>query len=417
MHGEIGLIGTLALGVVIAFIAGYIARRLRLPTIVGYLAAGVLIGPFTPGLTADTDIALELAEIGVILLMFGVGIHFSIRDLLAVRSVALPGALGQIAVATLVGVGLGLALGWGWTGGLVLGLSLSVASTVVLLRALEERGEQKSRPGQVAIGWLIVEDLFTIVALVILPGIADVVGDAAANNLSVLAIDVAVAIGRAALLAVLVLVLGGWLVPRVLTAVQREQSRELFTLAVLAVALGVAYVSATLFGASFALGAFLAGAIVGESDHSHQAEQDVTPMRDAFSVIFFVAIGMLLDPSVIVTMPFAVIAVLLVIIVVKAAAALLIVKLLREPAKVGLTVAAGLAQIGEFSFILATLGMTLGLLPPEGLQLGRCRSHRLDPVQPGRLRHRRAPRTSIGRSLARGVGARLSLDRGWRHGA
>ncbi len=272
-------------------------------------------------------------------------------------------------MATLVGVGLGLALGWGWTGGLVLGLSLSVASTVVLLRALEERGEQKSRPGQVAIGWLIVEDLFTIVALVILPGIADVVGDAAANDLSVLAIDVAVAIGRAALLAVLVLVLGGWLVPRVLSAVQREQSRELFTLAVLAVALGVAYVSATLFGASFALGAFLAGAIVGESDHSHQAEQDVTPMRDAFSVIFFVAIGMLLDPSVIVTMPFAVVAVLLVVIVVKAAAALLIVRLLREPAKVGLTVAAGLAQIGEFSFILATLGMTLGLLPPEGLQL------------------------------------------------
>jgi len=369
MHAEVGLIGTLALGVVIAFVAGYIARRLRLPPIVAYLAAGVILGPFTPGLTADSDIALELAEIGVILLMFGVGIHFSIRDLLSVRKIALPGALGQILVATLVGIGLGVALGWGLIGGLVLGLSLSVASTVVLLRALEERGELTTRPGRVAVGWLIVEDLFTIVAIVVLPGIAGVINDAGSNDLGVIAVDIGIAIGRALLLAVLVLVLGGWLVPRVLTAVRREESRELFTLAVLAVALGVAYVSATLFGASFALGAFLAGAIVGVSDHSHKAEQDVLPMRDAFSVIFFVAVGMLLDPSIIVTMPFAVVAVLFVVVIVKAAAALAIVRLLRAPRRVGLTVAAGLAQIGEFSFILATLGVTLGLLPPEGLQL------------------------------------------------
>jgi CPA2 family monovalent cation:H+ antiporter-2 len=364
------LISTIAIGLSAAFIGGLMARRLRLPTIVGYLVAGVAIGPFTPGLVADTDVAAELAEIGVILLMFGVGIHFSIRDLLAVRGIAVPGAVGQILVATLLGVGLGVALGWGVGGGLVLGLAVSVASTVVLLRALEDRGALQSPEGRAAIGWLIVEDLFTVVMLVFLPTVAHLLGGtgdpgATANPL----VEVAIAVGKVAIFAALMIVAGARLVPKLLELVAHDGSRELFTLAVLAIAVGIAFIAAAVFDVSFALGAFLAGVVVGESDVSHQAAEDALPLRDAFAVLFFVSVGMLLDPAYLVEQPLAIVAVVVLVVVAKSVAAFAIVAVLRQPVLTGLTVAAGLAQIGEFSFILATMGLSLELLPSEGVQL------------------------------------------------
>jgi CPA2 family monovalent cation:H+ antiporter-2 len=385
MDHEPVLISTIAVGLMAAFVGGFLAKRIGLPTIVGYIIAGVVLGPFTPGLIADTSVALELADIGIILLMFGVGIHFSLRDLAAVRSIAIPGALIQIVVATVLGTLLGVALGWGIGGGLVLGLALSVASTVVLLRAITDRGELDTSQGRIAIGWLIVEDLVTIVILVLLPTIAPLVGGvstAPTDNLATLG-GIGVALGKAALFVVVMVIAGTRLVPRLLTLVSNEGSRELFTLAVLAMAIGFAFLSSTVFGVSFALGAFLAGAVVGESDMSHQAAADALPLRDAFAVLFFVSVGMLLDPATLLAMPLAIVAVVLIVVLSKAVTKFVILVLYGYPTRVALTVGAGLAQIGEFSFILGTLGLSLGLLPAEGFQLlvaGALLSIALNPV-------------------------------------
>ena len=370
MDHEPVLISTIAIGLTAAFIGGFIARRLGLPALVGYILAGVAIGPFTPGLIADVEIATQLAELGVILLMFGVGIHFSIRDLLAVRSIAIPGALIQTIVGVALGLWLGAALGWGVGGGLVLGLALSVASTVVLLRLLADRNEQDTLQGQIAVGWLIVEDLLAVLVLVLLPTIAPLVGGtsppgAGADPL----VEIALAVGKAAVFAILMVVAGARLVPWLMLVVAREGSRELFSLAVLAIALGLAYVSSSVFGVSFALGAFLAGAVVGESDMSHQAAADALPLRDAFAVLFFVSVGMLLDPTYLLANPLPVLAVLAVVVVGKAITKFVVVAVAGYPPRIALTVAAGLAQIGEFSFVVGTMGRSLGLLPDEGYQL------------------------------------------------
>ena len=371
MDHEPVLITTIAVGLTAAFIGGLAAARLRLPTIVGYIVAGIAVGPFTPGFIADTEVALQLAEIGVILLMFGVGIHFSIRDLLAVRSIAIPGAIVQSATATLLGVALGVALGWGVGGGLVLGLALSVASTVVLLRALMDRGELDTQQGRIAVGWLIVEDLFTVVVLVLLPTIAPLLGGTADPHgpSGDPLVELIVALGLAALFAGLMIVAGTRLVPRLLVIVAHQGSRELFTLAVLAIALGIAYLSSAVFGVSFALGAFLAGVVVGGSDMSHQAAADALPLRDAFAVLFFVSVGMLVDPAFLVADPVPVLAVLALVVVAKSVAAFGIVTVFGYPVRIGLTISAALAQVGEFSFIVGTLGLSLGLLPDDGFQL------------------------------------------------
>ena len=378
MDHEPVLISTIAIGLTAAFIGGFVARRLGLPAIVGYIVAGIAIGPFTPGLVADPGIATELAEIGVILLMFGVGIHFSFRDLLAVRSIAVPGAAIQITVATILGTWLGIALGYGVGGGLVLGLAISVASTVVLLRALEDRNELGTQQGRIAVGWLIVEDLFTVVVLVLLPLIAPMLGahppaDGVAVSGSIAEggglAEVVFAVAKAAIFAVLMVVAGARLIPWLLLQVARQGSRELFTLAVLAIALGIAYAASTVFGVSFALGAFLAGLVVSESDMSHQAAADALPLRDAFAVLFFVSVGMLLDPTYLLANPLPVLAMVALIVLAQPAAAFLIVVVFGYPTRVALTVASALGQIGEFSFILGTLGLALGLLPDEGFQL------------------------------------------------
>jgi monovalent cation:H+ antiporter-2, CPA2 family len=371
MDHEPVLISTIAIGLTAAFIGGFVARRLGLPTIVGYIAAGVVIGPFTPGLVADPAVATELAEVGVILLMFGVGIQFSFRELLAVRWIAIPGALIQTVVATALGVWLGSALGWGMGGGLVLGLALSIASTVVLLRALADRNEEDTTQGHIAVGWLIVEDLLAVLVLVLLPALAPALGGTAGAGGAPPnpAVEVALALGKAAVFAILMAVAGARIVPWLMLAVARQGSRELFSLAVLAIALGLAYVSSSVFGVSFALGAFLAGAVVGQSDMSHQAAADALPLRDAFAVLFFVSVGMLLDPTYLLANPLAVLAVLALVIGAKAITKFVIVAVAGYPPRVALTVGAGLAQIGEFSFIVGTMGRNLGLLPEDGYQL------------------------------------------------
>jgi monovalent cation:H+ antiporter-2, CPA2 family len=371
MDHEPVLISTIAIGLTAAFIGGFVARRVGFPPIVGYILAGVAIGPFTPGLVADPEIATELAELGVILLMFGVGIHFSIRDLLAVRSIAIPGALIQTLVATALGVALGSALGWSPGGGLVLGLALSIASTVVLLRALADRQELDTVEGQIAVGWLIVEDLLAVLVLVLLPSVAPVLAgtaDLASAGPTVLG-GVALALGKAAIFAILMIVAGARVVPWLMLVVAREGSRELFSLAVLAIALGIAFVSSSVFGVSFALGAFLAGVVVSESDMSHQAAADALPLRDAFAVLFFVSVGMLVDPTYLVANPLPVLAVLALIVAGKALTKFVIVGVAGYPPRVALIVAAGLAQVGEFSFIVGTIGRSLGLLPDDGFQL------------------------------------------------
>jgi CPA2 family monovalent cation:H+ antiporter-2 len=369
---ESDLLISLAVALVAAFVGGSVASSLGIPPIVGYLLAGVAIGPFTPGGSADVEIAQELAEIGVILLLFGVGIHFSLRDLLSVRSVALPGAVGQIAVAVLLGSA--LALSWGWDVGeaVVLGLCISVASTVVLLRGLEDLGTLTSIHGRVAVGWLIVEDLFTVLVLVLLPALA--ASDSAEGLAGELGGDssivvIALSLGSACLFVALMLIVGVRLVPWLLIQAGRFGSRELFTLAVMALAVGIAVGSAELFGASLALGAFLAGLVISESDVSHRAASEALPMRDAFAVLFFVAVGMLFDPEVLVDAPTRVLAVLAIIVLGKGLAAFCIVVLLRSPLRTGLTVAAGLAQVGEFSFILAALGEDLDVFPQQGTDL------------------------------------------------
>jgi CPA2 family monovalent cation:H+ antiporter-2 len=374
MPHETALIATVAMGLVMAFAAGFLALKLRLPPLVGYLLAGVAVGPFTPGFVGDEDLAGQLAEIGVILLMFGVGLHFSIRDLMAVRKIAIPGAVGQIAVGTALGCVIALLWGWSFGAGLVFGLALSVASTVVLLRALAERNLLDSPNGRIAVGWLIVEDLAMVLALVLLPALAGVLGGDArglAGHMAggSLGATLALTLGKVGLFLGLVLIVGKRVVPWVLGQAARTGSRELFTLAVLATALGIAYGSAELFGVSFALGAFFAGVVLSETDFSHRAAADSLPLQDAFAVLFFVSVGMLFDPSILVREPFAVLTVLLVIMIGKSAAAFAIVLAFRRPLGTALTVSASLAQIGEFSFILAGLGIALGLLPPEGRDL------------------------------------------------
>jgi len=384
---ETSLIALLAIGFVLALLFGLLANMLRISPLVGYLLAGIAVGPFTPGFVGDSGLASQLAEIGVILLMFGVGLHFSIKDLLAVRNIALPGAVAQIATATAIGYGLARLLGWSPGAGLVFGLSLSVASTVVLLRALEERNALQSSEGKIAVGWLIVEDLAMVLALVLLPALASSLGgdsnlahDGVAQNIW---LEVLKTLAKVALFVVLALVVGTRVVPWLLMRVTRTGTRELFTLCVLAIALGIAYGSSAAFDVSFALGAFFAGVILSESELSHQAGNDSLPLKDAFAVLFFVSVGMLFDPTVLLREPLAVLAVLAIIMVGKSVAAFVIVLAFRHPVGTALTVSASLAQIGEFSFILVGLGVHHKLLPADGQDLilaGAILSIALNPI-------------------------------------
>jgi CPA2 family monovalent cation:H+ antiporter-2 len=376
MPHDTALIVTIAAGLGLALVLGLVAVRLRLPPLVGYLLAGLAVGPYSPGFVADPALAQQLAEIGVILLMFGVGIHFSVGDLLAVRRIALPGAAVQIALATVLGAVVSHFLGWTWGEGIVFGLCLSVASTVVLLRSLEDRGLLDSADGRIAVGWLIVEDLATVLVLVLLPALAVTLGGHAAaeeTEVAAAARSVPAAIGitlaKVTAFVALMFLVGRRAVPWLLERVARIGSRELFTLSVLAVALGIAVGASALFDVSFALGAFFAGMVVNGSDLSHEAAADALPMQDAFSVLFFVAVGMLFDPMILVREPVEVLAVVLIVMVGKSIGAFAIVLLFRRPVATALTISASLAQIGEFSFILAALGVSLELLPPEGQSL------------------------------------------------
>ncbi len=364
------LIATIVAGLVVAFVLGALAHRLKLSPLVGYLLAGVIVGPFTPGYVADQGLANELAEIGVILLMFGVGLHFSLKDLLAVRKIAVPGALGQMAVATLLGMGLAWLLGWPVVSGFVFGLALSVASTVVLLRALQERRLVQTDRGQIAVGWLIVEDLAMVMALVLLPVLADVVktGDGSPDP-ALWAVPLGLTLLKVGGFVAFMLIVGRRVVPWMLHWVAHTGSRELFRLAVLAIALGVAFGAASLFGVSFALGAFFAGMILAESELSQRAAEETLPLRDAFAVLFFVSVGMLFNPFILLENPWPVLATLSIIVVGKSLAALAIIKAFRRSNTTAVTVAASLAQIGEFSFILAAMGTELDLLPSEGRDL------------------------------------------------
>lgn len=374
MPHNITLITTIAASFGLALIMGLIANRLKLPPIVGYLLAGIMIGPATPGFVADAVLSSQLAEIGVILLMFGVGLHFSLDNLLAVRRIALPGALAQIGVATALGAGAATAWGWNLGAGLVFGLALSVASTVVLLRALEQRGELQSVNGRIAVGWLIVEDLAMVLVLVLLPPLAGWLSGsngalATAETDQGILIALALALGKIAIFVALMLVVGRRVFPWLLGYVASTGSRELFTLSVIAVAVGIAFGSAQLFGISFALGAFFAGMVMRESPLSHRAAEESLPLRDAFSVLFFVSVGMLFEPAILIQQPFQVLAVVAIIVVGKSLAAFLLVIAFRYPLNTALTVSASLAQIGEFSFILAVLGVSLNVLPKEGMSL------------------------------------------------
>ncbi|MEQ5227049.1 YbaL family putative K(+) efflux transporter [Proteus cibi] len=377
------LITTIVGGLALAYILGMIAQRLKISPLVGYLAAGVLAGPFTPGFVADTSLAPELAEIGVILLMFGVGLHFSLKDLMAVKAIAIPGAIAQIAVATLLGLGLSAFFGWGLFSGIVFGLCLSTASTVVLLRALEERGLIDSQRGQIAIGWLIVEDLAMVLALVLLPAIANMLESSDQTNVSQLMINLGITIGKVVAFILIMMIVGRKLIPWILSKTAATGSRELFTLCVLALALGIAYGAVTLFDASFALGAFFAGMVLNESELSHRAAQDTLPLRDAFAVLFFVSVGMLFDPMVLIEHPLGILATLAIIIIGKSAAALVLVRMFGHSRRTALTISASLAQIGEFAFILAGLGVALNVLEPDARNLvlaGALVSIMLNPV-------------------------------------
>lgn len=369
MPHAVSLITTLAAGFGLALIFGFIAARLGLPALVGYLIAGIAIGPATPGFVANAEIASQLAEIGVMLLMFGVGLHFSINDLMAVRKIALPGAIVQMLVATLLGVAVSSVWGWSLGAGLVFGLSLSVASTVVLLKALESRGLADSANGRIAIGWLVVEDLAMVLVLVLLPVLAPSLGGAAtASNKSTLMI-VLITLAQVGGFIAFMLIVGRRLFPWLLWHVTKTGSRELFTLCVVSAAVSIAYGSAALFGVSFALGAFFAGMVLRESEFSQRAAEQTLPLQDAFAVLFFVSVGMLFDPQVLVDRPLQVLATVAIIVFGKSLAAALLVVILRYSIKTALTVSASLAQIGEFSFILAGLGVSLGLLPKEGQSL------------------------------------------------
>jgi monovalent cation:H+ antiporter-2, CPA2 family len=371
---DVPLITTIAAALGLALIMGFIATRLRLPALVGYLIAGIIIGPATPGFVADIELSNQLAEIGVMLLMFGVGLHFSLEDLLAVRRIALPGAIVQIVAATLLGIGVTAVWGWSLAAGIVFGLALSVASTVVLLRALESRGVLESVNGRIAVGWLVVEDLVMVLVLVLLPPFSVWLGGNSpipaegAGDQSLL-ITLVFALGRVSVFIALMLVVGRRLFPWLLWQIARTGSRELFTLCVIAAAVGIAYGSAELFGVSFALGAFFAGMVMRESPLSYRAAEESLPLRDAFSVLFFVSVGMLFDPHVLISEPIHVIVVVAIIVFGKSLAAFFLVLLFRYPLNTALTVSASLAQIGEFSFILANLGVSLGVLPTDGQSL------------------------------------------------
>jgi len=368
MHASMPLIVTLAVALGLALVFGFVASRLRLPALVGYLLAGVLIGPNTPGFVADVSLATQLAEIGVMLLMFGVGLHFSIGDLLAVRRIAVPGAVVQMAVATAMGGGLALAWGWSLAGALVFGISLSVASTVVLLRALESRGVLESSNGRIAVGWLVVEDLAMVLVLVLLPALVGVVasGESVKGELWLTLAQTLLAV---AAFVALMLIGGRRVLPWLLWQISKTGSRELFTLCVMAAAVSIAYGAAALFGVSVALGAFFAGLVLRESEFAHRAAEESLPFRDAFAVLFFVSVGMLFDPRVLVERPLQVLAVAAIVMVGKSLAAAALVLALRYPLNTALTVSASLAQIGEFSFILAGLGLSLGVLPVEAQSL------------------------------------------------
>lgn len=364
------LIATIVAGLVLAFIFGTLAHRLKMPPLIGYLVAGIAIGPFTPGFVGDADLAQELAEIGVILLMFGVGLHFSLKDLLSVKNIAIPGAVAQIAIATLLGMGLGWLLGWPFGEGFLFGLALSVASTVVLLKALQERRLVETQRGRIAVGWLIVEDIAMVLALVLIPALSGILGgkgEALSGNAVLLTLGLT--LGKVVAFVAVMLIVGRRVIPWILERIADTGSRELFRLAVLAIALGFALGSAYVFGVSFALGAFFAGMILSESELSHRAAEESLPLRDAFSVLFFVSVGMLFDPSILVREPLLVLATVLIIVVGKSVAAWLIVRAFGHPNTTALTISASLAQIGEFSFILATLGLSLDLLSPMARDL------------------------------------------------
>ncbi len=379
------LITTLAAGFGLALLFGFIAARLRLPALVGYLVAGVVIGPATPGFVADAQIAAQLADIGVMLLMFGVGLHFSIGDLLAVRRIALPGAFVGMLVGTSLGAGLAGLWGWSVAAALVFGLSLSVASTVVLLKALESRGILDSGSGRIAVGWLVVEDLVMVLVLVLLPALAVPAGGAA-NGFGPdhgTALTVVVTLAQVGGFVAFMLIVGRRLFPWLLWHVAKTGSRELFTLCVVAAAVGIAFGSAAVFGVSFTLGAFFAGLVLRESEFSQRAAQQTLPLQDAFAVLFFVSVGMLFDPDIVASQPLRVMATVAVIMLGKPIAAMVLVLGFRYPVRAALTVAASLAQIGEFSFILAGLGMSLGILPKAGQSLilaGAVLSIALNPI-------------------------------------
>ena len=373
MPHDTPLIAAIVGGIVLAFLLGAAAHRLRISPLVGYLLAGVVVGPFTPGFVADQELIAELAEIGVILLMFGVGLHFSLKDLLSVKSIAVPGAIVQIMVATALGWALAWLLGWSTLAGLVFGLALSVASTVVLLRALQERRLLDTTQGRIAVGWLVVEDIFMVAVLVLLPPLAEIyqtVDQAGAGpDAAALALTLAITMGKVAAFVAIMLVVGRRVVPWTLHYIAHTGSRELFRLAVLSIALGIAFGASALFGVSFALGAFFAGMILSESELSHQAAQETLPLRDAFAVLFFVSVGMLLDPVVLMEQFWPLLATLGIILFGKSVAAFVIVRLFRHPKATALVISASLAQIGEFSFILAGLGLTLGILPEQAQDL------------------------------------------------
>jgi len=375
MPHDTPLIATIVVGLCLAFVFGAIAQRIRVSPLVGYLLAGVALGPYTPGFVADQSLASELAEIGVILLMFGVGLHFSLKDLWSVRLIAVPGAVVQIAVATMFGIGLGSWLGWPLGAGITFGLALSVASTVVLLRALQERRIINTERGRIAVGWLIVEDLVMVLTLVLLPGLVPILNGSLQNaagsgfEISEIATTLAITIAKVGAFVVVMLVVGRRVIPWILHYIAHSGSRELFRLAVLSIALGCAYGAAQLFGVSFALGAFFAGMILSESALSQQAASETLPLRDAFAVLFFISVGMLFDPVILIRDPLPVLATVAIIVIAKSVAALAIVQLFGRPLGTAATIAVSLAQIGEFSFILASLGVSLGLMPALGREL------------------------------------------------
>ncbi len=371
MPDDIPLISTIAAALGLALIFGFLAVKLHLPALVGYLVAGVMIGPFTPGFVADAHLASQLAKIGVMLLMFGVGLHFSIDNLWSARNIVIPGAIIQILTATGLGVALTNFWGWDLNAGIIFGLALSVASTVVLLRALEDQGVSDSKNGQIAIGWLVVEDLVMVLALVLIPSLADLNPSHNSKIFSEnpLIMTLLHTVGRVVVFALIMFVVGRRLFPWLLTKIDETGSRELFTLCIIAAAVGIAYGAAELFGVSFALGAFFAGMVLRESNFSLRATQESLPFRDAFSVLFFVSVGMLFDPQIIIQSPLQVLAVVAIIVVGKSLASFFLVLLFRYPFKTALIVSASLAQIGEFSFILVGLGVSLKMLPAQGQSL------------------------------------------------